>query len=109
MGWIRHHGIIVTSWGDDVDKLRAAADACFGTGRCVVSDAQMNGYATLLVPPDGSKEGWDESDEGDTARDRFVGWLQSQADEDGSSPYSWVEVEYGETRAAVTREGGNAQ
>lgn len=107
MGWIRHHAIVVTTWGDQIPALRAAADACFGVGYCVISQAQYNDYATILVPPDGSKENWTASDDGDAARDRFVAWLEAQAYEDGSSPYSWVEVEYAETEPKITREGGN--
>ncbi len=107
MGWIRHHAIVVTASFSDMEKLQAAADGCFGTGRCVVGSGGHNGYRTLLVPPDGSKEGWGPSDDGDEARNRFVEWLGAQAYDDGSSPYSWVEVEYGETEPVVTREGGN--
>jgi len=107
MGWIRHHAIVVTTAGYNFPPLRAAADAVFGPGACPIAGPGINNHATLLVPPDGSKEGWEESDVGDKARDKFVAWLQSEAYEDGSSPYSWVEVEYAETRPKITRQGGN--
>lgn len=107
MGWIRHHALIVTASADDIEKAKTAADDCFGTGVCVVSDSFINDYATLLVPADGSKEGWQESKDGDGVRDRFVKWLDASVYEDGSSPYSWVEVEYAETLPSITRHGGN--
>jgi len=107
VGWIRHHAIVVTTWGDNIPKLRAAADAIFGAGTCPITEPGINNYATLLVPADGSKEGWAESDAGDEARDKLVAWMESEAYEDGSSPYAWVEVEYGETEPGITRSGGN--
>ena len=55
-----------------------------------------------MVPPDGSKEGWRESEAGDSTRAAFVKWLRSRCYDDGSSSYGWVEVQYaddeGETK-----------
>ena len=48
---------------------------------------------SFFIPPDGSKEGWDDSEEGDKSRDRFVGWLRSVREKYG---LSWVEVQYGD-------------
>jgi hypothetical protein len=56
----------------------------------------INGYWSFAVFPDGSKEGWEASTEGDTGRAAFIAWLDAQRYSDGSSPFNWVEVQYGD-------------
>lgn len=95
MGYMRHHAIVVTTW--DAKKINAARDEAVRLGNVctLVCPSPSNGYQSFLVVPDGSKEGWPESDKGDGARAAFIGWLSAQDYEDGSSPYDWVEVVYG--------------
>jgi hypothetical protein len=95
MGYIRHHAIIVTCWSGE--SLGEARDAALRLGCAVtnIPDEVVNGYVTFAIIPDGSKEGWAESDEGDTRRERFKDWLMVNLYEDGSSRYEWVEVVYG--------------
>lgn len=95
MGYILHHAIVVTSWNPDaLDKAVVAANhfglQCLGPSQIVV-----NGYRSLLICPDGHKEGWEGSDEGDTRRKQFREWLRSQAYDDGSTCLAWFEVAYG--------------
>jgi hypothetical protein len=52
----------------------------------------MNSTRSFLVAPDGSKEGWEESDKGDQRREEFVEWLRGQAYNDGSNPLAWIEL-----------------
>jgi hypothetical protein len=59
----------------------------------VLGDA--NDVRSFLVAWDGSKEGWDVSDNADEAREEFVAWLRGAFYDDGSSPLNWVEVQYG--------------
>lgn len=97
MGYICHHAIIVTGWSEEaINAAHAEAERIFFS----VSDilpGYVNGYHTFLIPPDGSKEGWAESDQGDVRRGEFIGWLNRQRDaEDGSSPLAWAEVQYGD-------------
>ncbi len=103
MGYIRHHAIVVTGqdhWNHDDslltihDARRAAVDVGCRLVTEVVGPG-TNGTSSFLVAPDGSKEGWDESDQGDRARDRFINWLRGQAYDDGSSPIDWAEVVLG--------------
>lgn len=56
----------------------------------------MNFYESFFVAPDGSKEFWEISEAGDRLRDEFVAWLNEQRFADGSSPFDWVEVQYGD-------------
>ena len=91
MGYMRHHAIVVTS--SDNDQLELARDAAADAGlspSAIVSSA-VNLYHSFFVPPDGSKEGWEESDVGDASRDCFVNYLRPQ-----SGFLSWVEVFYGD-------------
>lgn len=105
MGHIVHHAIVVTSYEEG--RTRKAREKAHELG-CEVTnyvESKINGYVTFLVCPDGSKTGWADSDAGDLRRDAFIDWLKTQRFEDGSSPFSWCEVEYGSDNeeAFVTR------
>ena len=96
MGYMRHHAIIVSSWNDKlVKKARRAAKEIFPYVSPVSQEA-VNGYRSFFVPPDGSKEGWEESQLGDRQRAMFIEWLDTQRYEDGSTCLNWVEVQYGD-------------
>jgi len=94
MGFIRHDAIVVTSWSDaDIEAAHARALTCFEETCAEVTNitgAAMNGYRSFLVAPDGSKEGWTDSDDAEDAREDFVAWLQ----EDGPL-VSYIEVRFG--------------
>lgn len=77
MGWIRHHGIVVTGSGERIESAHAMALTIFPTVSPLLP-GRMNGYASFFVPPDGSKEGWKDSQDGDNERDRFIAWLQAE-------------------------------
>ena len=84
--------------------LRAfAASVCPRVTELVESG--VNGYLSFAVLPDGSKEGWDEAEAGERARDAIVAELRRWVYDDGSSPVEWVEVEYSHEGAAVLRNG----
>lgn len=105
MGYMRHHAIIVSSWSKDLlEQAHNEASSIFSWVSPISPEA-VNCYAAFFVPPDGSKEGWEESNAGDCRRDRFVTWLNSQRYEDGSTPFGWVEVQFcdDESIAKVTR------
>lgn len=59
-----------------------------------IKESVINKYWSFCVFPDGSKEGWEESDEYDKRRDLFVKWLEAQRWDDGSSSYQAVLVSY---------------
>lgn len=91
MGYYRHHAIIVSSWNKQaLDAAHTQAIAAFSP-ICPVSDVAntpLNGFASFAVFTDGSKEGWDTSDDGDSRRAGYVAWLRKQ------SSLDWVEVQY---------------
>lgn len=106
MGYIRHRAIVVTGTYDGwAGRAHAKAEELArehgigGYAERLVSPLlgpSVNDTESFFVAPDGSKEGWEMSDEGDAFRDAFVDWLEGQRYEDGSSPLAWVEVQYGD-------------
>lgn len=78
MGYINHNALLGISWNDSkraeaAKWVQARADARF----FAVSPVFTNGYWTLVCFPDGSKEGWAESDDGDRRRDEAAEFLKS--------------------------------
>lgn len=91
MGYIKHNAIVVTGWQEeDVSEARDKAieifEQCFNGelnvepygGRLVseIVSGLVNGQYSFFIAPDGSKEGWATSDNGDNARKEFLDWLQ---------------------------------
>jgi hypothetical protein len=109
MGAMRHNAIIVTASGyamdgrfadvpvPDVEGFRASLPEKWR--RLVIGPVPgvVNDYRSFAFLPDGSNEGWDESDEGDGYRQRFLG-LFSFAYDDGGTPFQVVvtEVRFGD-------------
>ncbi len=91
MSLIQHHAIIATTWDEEVFN-----QVCSKIEKEKLNDyflfhrANVNGYCTILCPPDGSKEGWNESDEGDKRRKWFMELLKA------THHWSIVYVTYGE-------------
>jgi hypothetical protein len=95
MGHIRHDAIVITSWKKEA--LEAAATFARNQGFTVIGPSAplINDYSTILICPDGSKEGWAESDAFDAKRQAFLKYLDSVRYDDGSSPLDWASVAYG--------------
>ncbi len=100
MGYFRHHAILVTSmFPDAIEQVYAAVHALL-VGECDFLEVSMisplsppttNGYKSFTIYPDGSKEGWETSDEGDEVRNTVVGLLTSN-----HFHVSWCHVQYGD-------------
>jgi len=91
MGMIIHHAIIVTADMADIDPIRSVA-AGLGLTVTEAIHSPVNGYATFMVAPDGSKEGWEISNEHDELRAAFREILKR----DFARGTQWVEVSYGD-------------
>lgn len=106
MGWMRHHAIVVTSWSSKaLTRAHNRAAETFPSGTVTeLSGSVANSYGSFLVAPDGSKEGWDDSEAGDDNRAAFIAWLIEEFRDkcDGSSIVDWVEVQFGDS-------GGNSR
>ena len=96
MGHIRNHTIVVTA-NHESDILKSAHFVALSIFPWVspISPPADNGSQSFFIPPDGSKENWKESIDGDNARNEFKKWLNSRLYDDGGSPLSWVELYFG--------------
>lgn len=96
MGYMRHHAIIVSTFSEKDVKLAHAKAAELGCDPQPIHYTGWNSIHTFMIPPDGSKEGWDESDAGDVRRADFLRWITTLRFEDGSTVFDWCEVQYGD-------------
>jgi hypothetical protein len=100
MGYISHHAMIVTGFNKNSLKLaHKEAELRFTRegGFCFVSPiitSPINGYLSFFIAPDGSKEGWEDSDYYDKARREYGEWLLHQVCQ--GNYYQWVIVQYGD-------------
>lgn len=96
MGYVKHHAIIVVGHDKkDLEVARKQARKMFKNLCSVtkVTKERTNGCCSFMVSPDGSKEGWDTSHQGDEARKRFKNWLNGCYDK--NLYLDWVEVAFG--------------
>ena len=97
MGYMRHHAIVVTSWSKKhISKSHRRARAIF-EGVSPIITSVVNDYKSFFIPPDGSKSGWADSDQGNDRRDEFIEWMEQEINDiDGGNYLDWVEVQYGD-------------
>lgn len=94
MGYMTHHAIIVTSWKRQaIDAAYELAESTFGQLVTPIVEGVVNEQYTFMVGPDGSKEGWDISDDHDELRSGFVARLKALHDE--QLWLDWAEVQFG--------------
>lgn len=101
MGYIKHHSIIVSGWKhENVKEAHEKAIEIFNKefgfekGVALVSniiDGITNFQESFFIAPDGSKEGWEDSESGNNARKLFLDWLQNSRD----NYCEYVEVIFG--------------
>lgn len=100
MGYMRDHAIVVSGYHDDgaLNTARQKAVDLFGEGR--VSDVLgpfVNGCRSFFIAPDGSKEGWEQSNDSDNARADFKNYLREQKANNGFEWFlNWAEVQFGD-------------
>lgn len=94
MGYVKHEAIIVTGCVEEALKKAKSKAESLGL-RCteVLSHNISHGFSFLVVP-DGSKEGWNTSNECAEARDAFEFWLKRRERRNPSGT-GFVRVEYG--------------
>lgn len=96
MGYMCHHAIIVTNYDKKNAEEAHQKAKSFGLQTSEVVESTTDSYFTFVVFPDGSKEGWPESEEGDAKRGLFIKWIKSQVFEDGSTSFDWAHLQYGD-------------
>ena len=100
MGYMKHDAIIVTTSDcrpgglPDIEAFRASLPEEFR--RLVIGPipSAINDYVSYAFLPDGSKDGWPTSDEGDAHREAFAA-LFSHVHGDGSTHDDAIAVTYG--------------
>lgn len=113
MGIIHNHVILATTlFEKEIDRIEEwvselEGDPVLGAPPQTVflftrPDA-YNQYRTVIMLPDGSKENWEPSDWYNDLRDRFIQELEKSVNDDGSSPWNWVEVAYGDRGQSIVR------
>lgn len=93
MGYFKHHSIIVTCRHEEhLIAARNKAIEIFGkhferypigNGVDLISpviSGVVNSQTSFFIAPDGSKEGWEPSNNGDNARAEFLDWLRDEKD-----------------------------
>lgn len=98
MGYMRHHGILVTSFSKEI-ALAAyhKAEELFPSEMLSdIKESFINKYYNFAVFPDCSKEEWLDSDKQDVARNKFIKYLKGLMHEDNSTPVDWILVQYGD-------------
>jgi hypothetical protein len=97
MSYVIHNPIVVISNIEKyINKAHEKAKDIFGKYVTEIILSNINSCRSFMIPPDGSKEGWPESDEGDQRRDKFIEWIESQKYEDDSNSITYIEVDYNE-------------
>lgn len=100
MGYVAHDAVLVTTETyragglPDMDAFRAEMPPEFRQLVIGPVETAINGTVCYAFLPDGSKEGWGHSDQGDLWRERFKALFQFAYD-DGSSPDDVIEVRFG--------------
>lgn len=95
MGYIRHNAIIATCWQAAAVSRLAEYARSIGA-EALVGGEMTNGYVTVCITPDGSKEGWQSSAEGDKRRTKIKQWMRAH---ESDLFFEWCEVAYGDDDA----------
>ena len=79
MGYFNHHAIVVLCFdsSEKETKIHKKAKEIFGDLCSELIGPVTNGYTSFFIAPDGSKEGWNMSNEHDEKREEFAHWAQN--------------------------------
>ncbi len=112
---IKHHTIAITS--NDKSQLDALRNKLISIykdkmeakkGSQIISpiiESLINSFCTFYIVPDGSKEGYDASEDGDTVRKSICELIETYKQPDGENIFRYIEVSYGadDATAAIIR------
>lgn len=102
MGYIKHHAIVVTRWNDKHIERAHGLAIENSLSPTDITPSVVNGYRSFMIPPDGSKEGWEESNLGDERRSAWVNAMKDLGEDDYCE---WAELAFRDDdgMARVTR------
>ena len=109
MGVIQHNAVVaVTSNSSEFERVKNFVNNLKEKRHLFLfEETGLNNYSVVVMIPDGSKEGWPESERGDITRDKFIEELEKVEYEDGSSPWEYVEISFGKFGQKIVR--GNCE
>jgi len=105
MGTIQNDVIIVTGYAQYIENANKKAKEIFNKPYLDYALKELvtpivehitNQEGTFMIAPDGSKEGWDLSDECNCRRNEYISWLKKNPD-----GLDWVCVTYGEIQYKI--------
>lgn len=108
---IRHHAVIVTCNDRKIlESIRNKVLELYklymeaSNGKNLVSEIQdsiVNHYASFFIIPDGSKEGYDASDDGDIIREKLIEYINPLCKSEAYH-LSFAEISYGADNGATS-------
>ncbi len=110
MGVENNEAVLATTFSTDaMNQVREWVQTRREEHRCLFAFIPCieNGKETVILAPDGSKKCWETAREVACLRECFIDFLKSFNYEDGSNPFDFIEVGYGEFGQKVLR--GNNQ
>jgi hypothetical protein len=103
MGNTIHDAIIVSGFRKESVAAARAKALMLDMRPTEVVESEINGWCHFLIPPDGSKDGWPESNLGDERRELWITWAREQWANASTPPFAggcfvyYVHVQYHET------------
>lgn len=113
----KHHVILITARDRKLmDELRKKAKDFFLNGLQAKTGFKLIGeitpsiigeFYTMVIFPDGSKEGYETSDEADKIRAKIIDAIKEINHQKGTQEISYAEVSYGSDSETATVENSN--
>jgi len=106
MGVENNECVIAVTWNDNAVKV--VSDFVDGLPKeyqrlVAFIPSLVNDKTTVFMAPCGSKKGWQEDKDAQKVRDELIAIISSLDYSDGSNPFDWVEVGFGEYGQKVLR------
>ncbi len=96
MGYMKHHGMAITSDNKELLlKVRNEAIHIFGNDNLLtdIVSSPLGGYSSFFVAPDGSYEGYEESDLGNRHRALLLTYINTLSTDEGDGNW-YSDVRY---------------
>lgn len=90
MGYIKHDAIICTGNDTEILKAHVIAKGLLPDLTTEIIGPTVNHTFSFAILPDGSKEGWGESESGDDMRSKFLATIKKR-----KIRFDWVHIDYG--------------
>lgn len=106
MGVENNECIVATTWNyEAASKIKDWVQTLSESERELFAfiPSLVNDKITVFMAPDGSKKGWEAANRGEDIRNQFIEQMKTFDNIDGSNPFKWVEVGYGEFGQKVLR------